>query len=850
MLEICKQCPLYSEYSGLSQYVKPFDTPGSQYTIIGEAPGAEEVQQGSPFVGASGQEQNQYLHNAGLGRHIFHIRNIVQCRPPGNRDPKPAEIECCQQYLLQYLEENRPKVIGAVGRFSSRWFLGDHMSMEYCHGIPHTITIAGYTPTIIPIYHPAAGMKSTILMTHIAQDYQALGDTIRGAVTPRQWPMPPTKVNYADFPHFPMETPNTIAIDTETYPDGSPWCLTYCLDSDVYRGRIIMATDTDNLNTLQRLVSSHKVTTILHNALFDLRVLAQMGVHPAKVHDTMVISYLLQDLPLGLKPLSYRLVDMVLSEYTSVIHNAQQEKALEYLLTVQSMDWPDPDQTLIWEKGIPKVKTPQNIKKKITRLLKAYSNDPATDLYNKWSKIEYNGGRGQVEAVLGAMPRASLADVNRESAIEYACADAVATYKIYNILSHRITDMGLWNTFNRDMRIIPMISDMMDTGILIDKTHLKTLSNTLQFEKDTLEAEINSITGTLNPASTQQVAKALYKLGVYRTPTMSTDAETLDSHKFKHPIIPLISRWRGLDKLQSTYTDPLPNHADEDGRIHTKLSNTNTVTGRLASSRPNLQNIPARSEEGKQIRHAFIAQEECSLVSLDYSQIEMRCVAHMSQDPTMIKMFLEDLDIHSETAARMFRLPLEEIDKDKHRRPAKSIGFGVVYGMGPYKLQTQMRAQGIEYSIEECEDLISMWFGVYPKIYEYMDMVHSEARRNGLVRDYFGRYRLIPETRSVFPRIVNAGLRQAGNFPIQSMAQQIIKQAMGDLNGIYQELQEGGRWVCNPLMQIHDELIWEMSKEIIETAVPIIKCIMESVVELCMPIVVDHNIGQTWGELK
>lgn len=853
MLSICKQCPLYEEHGGLSQYVPPIDNSGASYALIGEAPGADEVIEGAPFVGASGQEQDQYLSHANLGRHLFHIQNIVQCRPPNNRDPKPAEIQCCQQFLLKYLEDNHPSVIGAVGRFATRFLMGPNTSMEYCHGVPHRVEVAGYTPIVIPIYHPAAGMKSTTLMTHITNDYKALGQAIRRESTPRPWPMIRSGMLCADFPHFPAETPEIVALDTETLPDGSAWCLTYCLDSDVYRGRIIMAGDKENLDRLQSIVANPRVVAILHNALFDLGVLSQMGVHPAKVHDTMVMAYLLQDLPLGLKPLSYRLAGLTLAEYTSVIHEAQQYKALEYLLTAKSIDWPNPEQVLVWEKGQPKVKSPQNISKKITRLLNSYGKDPSVDLSDKWSKIDYDGGRGQVEEALGPMPMASLADAPRDEAVQYACIDAIATYKVYQVLSSRITAMELWDTFDRDMRIIPMLADMMRTGILINKTKLSGLDQTLQIEKDALEAKINDMcpgSGYLKPSSTQQVARALYKLGIYRTPTMSTDAETLNQYRNKHPLIPLISRWRELDKLQTTYLRPLPLHADKSGRIHTKFSNTNTTTGRLASSRPNLQNIPTRSSEGKQIRGAFIASEGCTLLSLDYSQIEMRCVAHMSKDPTMIRMFMKNLDIHSETAARMFKIPLDQVNKDRHRRPAKSIGFGVVYGMGPHKLQSQMQAQGIDYTIEECEELISMWFGVYPQIYEYMDMVKADARRKGLVRDYFGRYRLIPEVMSVHPRIVHAGLRQAGNFPIQAMAQQIIKQAMGDLIPIYIELQEGGRYRCDPLIQIHDELIWEVSDDILPMTIPIIKSVMESAVELCVPVLVDHNTAQSWGDLK
>lgn len=854
MLEICRQCPLYQHYGGLSHYVRPTTNLHSRYLLIGEGPGQQEVEYGSPFVGPAGQEQNQYLYNANLSRDLFHIRNIVQCRPPGNRDPKPDEIECCSTFLLSYLKENRPEIIAAVGRFAARWFLGEDLSMEYSHGIPVRCCIAEYDTIVIPIYHPAAGMKSTTLMELIRRDYEALGKTIRREIQPR--PVldgTPTIVNALDFAHFPKEMPSVVAIDTETLPDGSPWCLTYCLDDDIHRGRIIMAGNHDDLEKLNHVVNRPYVITVLHNALFDLAVLAKMGVYPRESHDTMVMAYLLQDLPLGLKPLSYRLVDMTLRKYKDVIHDASQQRALEYILAVIGHDWPDPDHVLVWDKGYPRVKKPQNILKKVNKILKKYSEDPTLNLTDKWAAIDYDGGRGQVESNIGPMPEASLADVEWPTALQYACSDAVATYLVYPILRDRISESGLWDTFLRDMRIIPVLQDMMHTGILLDKDYLHRLDLEFESKKEPIEAQINDLypgSEHLNPGSTQQVAKALYSMRVYPKPTLSTDVKTLDLYRDRHPIIPLISRWRELHKLQSTYTKPMPQKTDENDRVHSKFSNTGTTTGRLSSSKPNLQNIPTKTDEGKAIRHAFVVPPECSLVSLDYSQIEMRCIAHMSEDPTMIRMFMEDLDIHSETAARMFKIPIDQVDKDKHRRPAKNIGFGVAYGMGPMRLQSMMLEQGVEYTERECQDLITAWYGVYPGIYEFMDRIKSEARRYGVVRDYYGRYRLVPEVYSSFQRIVEAGLRQAGNFPIQSMAQQIIKQAMGDLIPIYTELQEGGRYRCHMLLQIHDELVWEISDEIIEIAVPVIQSTMESAVELVIPTPVDHNVGHTWGELK
>jgi uracil-DNA glycosylase family 4 len=852
MLDICTNCPLYHHYNGLTQYVSPTANLHSRYAIVGEAPGEYETITNTPFTGDSGQEQDNYLARAGLSRSLFHIRNIVQCRPPKNRDPHADEISCCESYLLSYLSDNRPEVIGAVGRFSARWFLGDDLSMEYSHGIPYHITIAGYDTVVVPIYHPAAGMRSTVFMEAIRQDYDALGRTIRREISPRPWPPTTTIVNCSDFAQFPDTHPEVIAIDTETLPDGSPWCLTYCYDDD-HTGHIIYTHDTAACAKLNQIVSDSRVITVLHNALFDLGVLARMGVYPTTVHDTMVMSYLLQDLPLGLKPLSYRLVDMKLRKYLDVIATAQQEKSLEYLLSASEMSWPDPEPILVWVHGSPHIKKPQNISRKISRLLKSYSTDPTTDLAGMWKATDLTGGRGQVEQLLGPMPEASLQDVDKTDAVQYACTDAIATYRIYPILRDRIDQMQLCDTFHRDMAVAPVVAEMMKTGILIDTDALKSLDSELESTKSSVELQIQDLAQSskhLNLASTQQVASTLYRLGVYPTPKLPTNSKTLDLYRGKHPIVNLITRYRELDKLQTTYTRPLQSKPDSDGRIHSRFSTTNTATGRLASSNPNLQNIPTRSPEGRRIRDAFIAPDGCSLVSLDYSQIEMRCMAHVADDHTMIQMFLDDLDIHSETAARMFKIPIDQVDKSTHRRPAKSVGFGVAYGMGPKGLQDQMRSQGVEYSERECQDLITSWFGVYPKIFEYMDRTRAEARRYGLVRDYFGRYRLVPEVMSVHQRIVNAGLRQAGNFPIQSMAQQIIKQAMVDLVPIYTELRQGDRYRCHIILQIHDELVWEISDDILEMAVPVIRSTMESAVELCMPTPVDYNIGHSWGGLK
>ncbi len=856
MLEICKSCPLYAEYSGLSHKVEPFGQPTSPYWILGEAPGKDEVQHNTPFIGAAGQDQDGYLRLAGLSRSLFYISNIVQCQPPGNRDPKPDEIAHCSVHLEDLLFQYEPKVIAAVGRFAAEYFLGPEFSMQYHNAIPILLTefkgqqLNGVT--IVPIYHPAAGFRNTTLITQIANGYKVLGQVIRRDwAVPRSWPMTITKVKALDFPHFPAEAPRLSAIDTETYPDGSPWCLTYCYGDGI--GRIIMADDTEALTKFNTLINRPGVTTILHNALFDLGVLSQMGIHPPRYYDTMVMAYLLQDLPLGLKPLSYRLLDMTMRNYEDVILEASQAKALEYLLAADAMSWDNPEPVLVWDRGVPRIKKPQNVSRKIARILKSYYADPDYPLYSAWAKIDHDAGRGQVEGVLGLMPQASLADVEFSEALQYACADAIATLEVFEILWPRIESMGLVDTLQRDMGALPLVADMQNNGVLIAPGHFAKLDKEFEEKKQYHQDNItlsHPEESVVNPGSTQQIADLLYRLGVFHNKTTSTDSFTLDLYRDKHPVIDEITGWRKLNKLQTTYLRPLPKCAGPDGRVRSKFSMTRTTTGRLASSKPNLQNIPTATTEGAQIRLGFIASDGCVLASFDYSQIEMRIAAHMAEDDNMLRMFRDNLDVHSETAAQMFGIPLDQVDKKRHRYPAKRCGFGILYSMGALGLQTQMRSEGVEYTEQQCQNLITCWYRVFPDIARFMEGVMAYARRHGLVRDIFGRYRLVPELKSSQSRIKSAGLRQACNAPIQMGAQGVIKEAMRRLVPIYRELQEGGRYHCHPLMQIHDDLVWEISEEILPYAVDLIKTTMESAVELSIATPVDPKVGKVWGDMS
>ena len=286
-------------------------------------------------------------------------------------------------------------------------------------------------------------------------------------------------------------------------------------------------------------------------------------------------------------------------------------------------------------------------------------------------------------------------------------------------------------------------------------------------------------------------------------------------------------------------------------RLHTDLSMTRTETGRLASSSPNLQNIPTRSKDGQKIRRGFISAPGCSLLSIDYSGIEMRVAAHMSQDPYMMQIFWEDMDIHTMTARRMFQKPEPEpIDDKKERYPAKRTGFGVLYGITAAGLVDVFYHDGVTtFSEADCLQFIKDWFDTFPRVVNWIDSVKAEARRTGMVRDMFGRVRYTPEVYSSLEYVRDAGLRQAVNAPIQSSAQGIIKEAMKQLIPEYRAWQEGGFHVL-PLMQIHDELIFEVEDGILEWVIPQFKQIMVGAVELSVPVKVDAEVGKNWANLE
>lgn len=432
----------------------------------------------------------------------------------------------------------------------------------------------------------------------------------------------------------------------------------------------------------------------------------------------------------------------------------------------------------------------------------------------------------------------------------YSCEDADFTNRLVGGLEKKLKQEELFDLFTRiEMPLIEVLGVMENNGIKLEIPPLNKLGEEVGKKLDNLEKEIHKLAKTkFNINSTKQLKEVLFEkleiptANLKKTKTgFSTAEDELEKLKDLHPIISLLQEYRELSKLASTYLNALPNMVNKKtGRIHSNFNQTIAATGRLSSTEPNLQNIPTRTEEGKKIRNAFVAAPGYKLVSFDYSQIELRLAAHMANDKKMIKAFKDQEDIHRATAAEINGVKLEDVTK-KMRQEAKAINFGIIYGQGPHGLA---QSAGISYA--EAREFIDRYFVAYPNVKKTIANYIKEANDNGYALTLFGRRRPLPEINSSIPMIRKSAERMAINTPVQGTAADLIKLAM--IN-IY-KLIAGQEKDIKMILQIHDELIFEIKEDKLDFYSPKIKNLMESVLPLKVPIIAEENIGDNWGELK
>ena len=876
----CTACSIRQECEyGAVPGVGPYD---AEIMFVGEGPGRREDRDGLPFVGPAGKFLDDLLRGLNLHRSQVYITNVVKCRPTSNRTPNEEEAAFCgDRWLQQEINMVKPKLIVALGLPALKYLTGYEGKMADVHGqiLPHKWVGGGHGTPVYACYHPASGLHSADQIPLILADFQGLRDLLKNGkltIVEDEYPEPVYQIaqDVAAIRSIVRDS-RLVALDTETV-GGELWSVQISINPG--QALFIPAAAWE-----EAFPNGTPPTTqvAVHNWLYD----SQFIDIPNYI-DTMVMAYNL-GLPQGLKALAKTLCGMDMKSYTEMVRPYSLDTIREWLTEVAAVEWPDceplPDEKWDLSKGTlaTKLRKPKNIGKKAAGILKkiynleAFDND--YDPYEKWNKIDPRE-REMVEEMLGPPPLAELDAVPFDDALYYAARDPDATLRVLFKLQGLISDRNLHHTLHMDAETLPVAAKMMESGMRLNSASLQDLSRGLGVSLRSQNRAINRLVGReINPNSNPQVAEVLFdsplqdglgllslkstKAGESSTKTIlkRLRLEQAPGHPQSKRVTLLLDhfiRYKTERKVKE-FADKLPKHVSEDGRIHFTIKPTRTSTGRWAVADPNTQQIPTRTELGRRVRGAFIAEEGWTLLAADYSQIEMRVKAHLSQCQRMMQLFHQDRDVHSETSALLNGLPLEQASESRYRSPVKNLGFGVIYLISEQGLYDGMVKEDIvgveDWDVDRCREFIREYFRLYPEIEEHTKATIAHAAQNGWVQDIFGRRRYIPQFSVPVKWVREEGAREAANMPVQSSAQGIIKLAMGKIHREVTADLEWWRW----LLQMHDELIWELRRRIIsghelETwhLAQTFKKIMESTVSLSVPVKVNVKEGTSWGQMR
>lgn len=911
--------------------------------VVGEQPGEWEARTGIPFhpKAAVGSELTRYLRQSlGLERSEVFLTNLV-CDYQKNREITKGDIAKWEKQLAEDLATVKPRLILALGREATRWFLGD-VHLEDVYALPQWPMVNCNGAVVVPMHLRLYDSEVQPLVWYAFEQGRRI---LSGEIVPHERTLShPADFYYRAATASPdvrwLDGSDEVAVDTEGLP-GKPWGLSFSAQSQV--AHVIRLEDREAMVVFKDAIRKSRI--IMHNALFDLGMLREMGIAVQEFDDTMVMAFLLGLEPLGLKALAYRYRGIARKSYEEVIRPAAETLAMEWLERAATIDWGPATEELIFEPDRVRIYHPHSLNqridhivgvrvgeimvtgprtKKAMTLLKRelegfgvhvgtynaghtgwhdcrvpslafekmkslYGKDYLWDFESREVKQDAStpdpGKRWQavcrdmpeltdaVERILGPLPEAGLDSVEavfhdkgRELATRYSAGDADDTWTIYPLLKRQIEELELEEVYRLDMAVLPMVERMMRTGFQADGDYFQALGRELGLEMERVAGEIEHIVGhTVNPNSSKQVAALLFKK--LRLPVQqrtesgepSTADEVIEALRLvsDHPVLAHISDYRELAKMKGTYADKLWRWLGDDGRIHPKLRLTRVPSGRLACSEPNLMAIPVRSERilgaeklGIRIRKGFVAGVGHVLGSWDFDQIEMRCLAHRSEDPNLIEVFESGADIHKKTASLVFDVPVDQVEPWQ-RTSAKSVGFGIVYGVTAKGLALQMKLRGIDRREDECQAMIDSYLrDAYPKVKSLMEDKKAEARRYGYVRSMLGRIRYLPAIHSTNKRLRAESERIALNHDIQTTAQEIIKLAMA---GIWSRVlpaiwAEG--WYCEPLLQIHDEIVMECDEKIAPELDALVRTELENAIRLKVPLGAKGHYATNWGGLK
>lgn len=835
--------------------------------FIGESPGAREMKAGRPFVpwAPAGKLFQHLLESIGLSRDLVYVTNLVKTRYGADKDPTPEQIREHEPLLWAELEDVSPSTVVTLGRFSTRHFLGD-VDMTTVHGIPHPAELkpplSGFV-TVMPCFHPAAGLHRPETAQMVWDDFRQLDLLLKGEIEPHPmedrhpspvYSVPVSGVHGVSCLASMIVEAGIAAVDTEGTVDDPVSVQASCKPGravyvDVHNPD---SRDEDGLRALQ--IALPRVLVVLQNAVHDIPVLRALGVELNDFRDTMVMAYNLCTEPQNLDALAYRHAGMVKTSYADMVKGAKRKLEREYLERLAAREFPKPPKVKELRSGGEHFRQPKPLHKLAAAALKALDKDPDADVAKRWRGWDDVVKAPAVEE-FGGWPTATLMDVPERERVEYACSDADATLRVYHALSRKVRAMGLEEVNRLDTDVLPMVERMIAVGMKVDRERLTGLGARFEFEMDRLQLQARASTNGCvhNLGSNDQVRSWLFEhpkgpglRPLKRTPKGAAQADraVMEALRADQPVADLRIRYKELEKLKGTYVDGLGKWADVNGRIHPTLKATRVATGRLSSADPNVLAIPVRTELGKLIRKGFVADEGSLLGSWDYAQLELRILAHESRDENLVDVFRWGLDLHDRTERAVWDT------SGPNRKVAKNMNFGIVYGLSPKGLQWNLIKEGVDWPLDRCAEAIREWFRVYPGVKEYMRDKINETRRYGYVRDMWGRIRYLPNIRSRTEWLRAEAEREAGNHGIQSGAAGVIKRAM---RAIWRDVlpvfrREGTRVEC--LLQIHDELLFEFDEGRAEVMNVVVPAVMESAADLRVPLVVDGNVGNSWGDLK
>jgi len=828
-----------------------------------------------PLVGLSGRYFDVYTQAANVERADCYITNLVKDFREYAK-PTAADIAADHDELVQEIRDCDPEVIGLIGAWAVENVMGKQRAdIERTHGVPvHVDALFGGELSrpqgyiCLPILHPANVIHQPEMAPQVLDDFLTLGKLLDGEITVRETDPYEGKENYAVQPCDEARIILPAGVDTEG-DRARPWCVTYA----TVPGAAFIA------HPPQRAQFADLVW--LHNSLHDLGVLRELGIELAEDQfiDTMVLAYHLCIEPQALKSLAYRYCGAERSSYDEMVAPAQEAISLAYLMQVieRSEQWPLPEPEVIYEGGNLRVYKPQSIFRRANKILTDYmewqtgKREKSVDIRERWRQIDYKL-RAPVIAALGDMRHADLSDIEYGKAMTYACHDASDTLRVGPILMEKIKAMELEEAVKVDHDILAMVDRMQTVGIqLAPPSFWDDMEHRCQQQMDKARWQIYQMTSRdLNPASGDQVADLLYGAtvdgGLALTPPMLTDGgktgkrrgstndKCLENLLAETSVVQPIMDYREADKIRGTYVEPLREIASTgDGRVRATFRVTRTTSGRLSTAEPNLQSLPIMSELGVRIRYGLIARLGWTLYDADLSQIEMRVMAHESRDERLCQVFYDHRDIHAMSAHVMFGTSIEQVTKWQ-RNAAKHVNFGIINGTTEHGLVNQMilyratREDGSRWTLDDCANMIREWFGYYKGVKRFQNACIAETQQTGLTRENIsGRIRYLPGVWAPQKVVREEAERCSYVHKVQGGAQALLKRAMKVMWDGLKHL-DG----VEPLLQVHDEQIWEVRDEesLRELVDLTVIHAMTTTTKLRVPVEADGGFGDSWGSAK